>query len=360
MTAGHRHRERRLGTAHGGRLPRAPRRAGPPRAPAAAARGPPGRAHRSSRATNGSSPSWPSASTPRSGRTRTDPASSTSSAPTGSGAATTPTPTTSSPPSIPARTYRVRGRIGDAVYLSLTVYGGPDDGRYSERIVGTVNNRDLDHRRRRHLRVRPQSPIPIDGAGIKLWSPTPSAPSPATIWSTRWRAAGSSGASTPSIPRPAAGRPTPIWPAASGPPSPGSGPGRHRPHPPGRAQHGGRALSRLEPDLRLGGRRRRLRHGLLPAGRRRGPRPRGPLARLRLLERLPLEPVPPHLRLRLRARHPERRPGRLRSRTAPGASSSPRGTPATRTGSPPPATTGAASGSAGSSPTPPRSGPRPG
>jgi hypothetical protein len=44
----------------------------------------------------------------------------------------------------PTRTYRVRGRIGDAVYLSLTVYGGPDDGRYSERIVGSVNNRELD------------------------------------------------------------------------------------------------------------------------------------------------------------------------------------------------------------------------
>jgi hypothetical protein len=44
----------------------------------------------------------------------------------------------------PARTYRVRGRRGDAVYLSLTVYGGPDDGRYSERIVGAVNDRDLD------------------------------------------------------------------------------------------------------------------------------------------------------------------------------------------------------------------------
>src|ERR1019366_4872900 len=41
----------------------------------------------------------------------------------------------------PSRTYRVRGLIGDAVYLSLTVYGGPDDGRYSERIVGSVNNR---------------------------------------------------------------------------------------------------------------------------------------------------------------------------------------------------------------------------
>ena len=44
----------------------------------------------------------------------------------------------------PTRTYRVRGRKGDAVYLSLTVYGGPDDGRYSERIVGTVNDRMLE------------------------------------------------------------------------------------------------------------------------------------------------------------------------------------------------------------------------
>jgi hypothetical protein len=43
----------------------------------------------------------------------------------------------------PARTYRVSGRRGDAVYLSLTVYGGPDDGRYSERIVGGLNDRDL-------------------------------------------------------------------------------------------------------------------------------------------------------------------------------------------------------------------------
>lgn len=41
----------------------------------------------------------------------------------------------------PARTYRVRATIGDAVYWSLTVYGGPRDGRYSERIVGTVNDR---------------------------------------------------------------------------------------------------------------------------------------------------------------------------------------------------------------------------
>ena len=39
----------------------------------------------------------------------------------------------------PTRTYRVQVTPGDAVYLSLTVYGGPDDGHYSERIVGSLN-----------------------------------------------------------------------------------------------------------------------------------------------------------------------------------------------------------------------------
>jgi hypothetical protein len=43
----------------------------------------------------------------------------------------------------PNRSYVVRGTRGDAVYLSITVYGGPDDGHYSERIVGTINGRDL-------------------------------------------------------------------------------------------------------------------------------------------------------------------------------------------------------------------------
>jgi hypothetical protein len=41
----------------------------------------------------------------------------------------------------PSRRYQVRVLPGDAVYLSLTVYGGPDDGRYSERIVGSLNSR---------------------------------------------------------------------------------------------------------------------------------------------------------------------------------------------------------------------------
>jgi uncharacterized protein DUF1214 len=44
----------------------------------------------------------------------------------------------------PSRTYRVSGRRGDSVYLSVTVYGGPNDGRYSERIVSTVNDRMID------------------------------------------------------------------------------------------------------------------------------------------------------------------------------------------------------------------------
>src|SRR4051794_24345226 len=43
----------------------------------------------------------------------------------------------------PTRTYRVRCAPGDAVYLSLTVYGGPRDGHYSERIVASANDRSV-------------------------------------------------------------------------------------------------------------------------------------------------------------------------------------------------------------------------
>jgi len=43
----------------------------------------------------------------------------------------------------PQRTYRLRGIRGDAVYLSVTVYGGPSDGRWSNRIVGSLNDRNL-------------------------------------------------------------------------------------------------------------------------------------------------------------------------------------------------------------------------
>jgi hypothetical protein len=43
----------------------------------------------------------------------------------------------------PRRTYRIRGKRRDAVYLSLTVYGGPTDGRWSNRLVCTLNDRSM-------------------------------------------------------------------------------------------------------------------------------------------------------------------------------------------------------------------------
>jgi hypothetical protein len=43
----------------------------------------------------------------------------------------------------PRRRYRLRGRRGDAVDLSITVYGGPSDGRWSNRIVATLNDRQM-------------------------------------------------------------------------------------------------------------------------------------------------------------------------------------------------------------------------
>ena len=67
----------------------------------------------------------------------------------------------------PSRTYVVRGRRGDAVYLSLTVYGGPSDGHYSERIVGWVNDRALDLAADGSFTVV-LSPEPHEGAWIRL------------------------------------------------------------------------------------------------------------------------------------------------------------------------------------------------
>src|SRR5258706_12777381 len=44
----------------------------------------------------------------------------------------------------PSRRYRLTGTRGDSAYLSLTVYGGPDDGRWSDRIVTTINDRTMN------------------------------------------------------------------------------------------------------------------------------------------------------------------------------------------------------------------------
>jgi hypothetical protein len=67
----------------------------------------------------------------------------------------------------PTRTYRVTGNRGDAVYLSLTVYGGPDDGRYSDRIVGTINDRALEFDDDGDFELV-LSPEPQEGAWLKL------------------------------------------------------------------------------------------------------------------------------------------------------------------------------------------------
>jgi hypothetical protein len=66
----------------------------------------------------------------------------------------------------PSRTYRVEVRPGDAVYLSLTVYGGPDDGRYSERIVGSLNSREA----------------PPDADGVIRMVLSPDDPGPGVPW----------------------------------------------------------------------------------------------------------------------------------------------------------------------------------
>jgi hypothetical protein len=46
-------------------------------------------------------------------------------------------------PVTPDLEYRIRGKRGDAVYLSVCVYGGPDDGRWSTSIVSNLNDRDI-------------------------------------------------------------------------------------------------------------------------------------------------------------------------------------------------------------------------
>lgn len=43
----------------------------------------------------------------------------------------------------PRRAYRIRGRRGDACYMSACVYGGPTDGRWSNRIVSSINDRNM-------------------------------------------------------------------------------------------------------------------------------------------------------------------------------------------------------------------------
>ncbi|MCF2531570.1 DUF1214 domain-containing protein [Yinghuangia soli] len=75
----------------------------------------------------------------------------------------------------PARGYRVTGRRGDAVYLSLTVYGTALDSTGdrivdTDRIVGLVNDRDLafDADGRFEIVLAPARPAGYTGAFVEL------------------------------------------------------------------------------------------------------------------------------------------------------------------------------------------------
>jgi len=75
----------------------------------------------------------------------------------------------------PARTYRVRGRAGDAVYFSLTVYGTSLDSTddrvvHTDRIVATVNDQQLavDADGGFEIVLGPQRPPGWDGAFVEL------------------------------------------------------------------------------------------------------------------------------------------------------------------------------------------------
>jgi hypothetical protein len=70
----------------------------------------------------------------------------------------------------PARTYRVSGTRGDSVYFSLTVYNEPEPGQWSDRVVGVVNDSDLecDADGRFAFLVGPTRPAGYQGPFIEL------------------------------------------------------------------------------------------------------------------------------------------------------------------------------------------------
>ncbi len=251
----------------------------------------------------------------------------------------------------PDVTYKVTGDIGDACYLSLTVYGGPRDGHYSERIVGTVNDRD-------HLDIGPDGSFELmmarerpdgwDGPFLALeddavvaitrdYLEQPFTRNSVPVAHRGHRPAGD-GEGGRRRPRPSLHRRTDLGarPEADGAP-------RAR-----RAEPDRRALPRARGDVRVGRRGCLVRDGQLRPRGRRGARHQGPLAGVRVLELLPVEPVPAHVQLRLRAGDDQRRAGAVRGRRFVGDRRRARATRACRTGCRPRATRAVASGSAGS------------
>ncbi len=70
----------------------------------------------------------------------------------------------------PTRTYRVSGTRGDSVYFSITVYNEPSPGQWSNRVVGVVNDADLeiDDEGRFSFVLGPTRPAGYDGVFMEL------------------------------------------------------------------------------------------------------------------------------------------------------------------------------------------------
>ena len=169
----------------------------------------------------------------------------------------------------PARTYRVRLDPGDAVYMSLTVYGGPDDGRYSTRIVGSVNSREAERGADGaiHIVISPTEPTEPGVAWIRLEPDAVAAitrdylDDPMTGRRAAWHIEADD---PPESLAPGRRRPGAAHPRRH---HLGARAGQHRADPPRHAQCDRPALSGADIDLRVGGRRRRLCHGRVRAGR---------------------------------------------------------------------------------------------
>jgi hypothetical protein len=200
--------------------------------------------------------------------------------------------------------------MGDAVYLSLCVYGGPTDGRWSNRIVSKINNREMTFGPDQTFEVVLGGPkragnwIPLDEDAVALVT-RDYLIDPVHGVQARYAIE----AIDPVAPPP--GPPTPSWRSAAA----------RRSHPrPDEHLAGARSTQHragavLQQAVTTAGPRPTSpTRWPLAARRRRGARHRGALARLRVLEPLPVEPLHVHVRLPLPPLHGERRPGALRGR----------------------------------------------
>jgi hypothetical protein len=217
-------------------------------------------------------------------------------------------------PVTPDVEYRVRGKRGDAVYLSVCVYGGPDDGRWSTRIVSNLNDREIEFDADGSFEIAVSRTRP---AGAHNWleladdanamitrdyhvDPVHGAPTTYTIDAIP--------AQAPPAPLGDAEVPAPI-----GYELPAGAARDHTDPRPGDAEHHCRRVGGSGCDLRVGRQRRALRDGCVRARRRRAARDHGQLTEVRVLGRHAVEPVHADVRLPLPTHRHQRRTSDVRA-----------------------------------------------